>query len=129
MKLTTQKKLDKVFSKFIRKRDSKAYGFQHFQCISCGKIKPYAQADCGHFINRRHSATRYDEQNCNAQCRDCNSFEGGNPAGYSLGLSKKYGNAITEVLYFKAKQTVKITDFEGNELIKEYKAKTKELEQ
>ena len=61
-------KLDKVFSEYIRKRDT------HngvFKCISCGRILPYEQADCGHYINRKHMSTRFDEMNCNAQCRSC----------------------------------------------------------
>lgn len=61
-------KLDRVFSEYIRKRDSKD---GYFTCISCGRILPYEQADCGHYINRIHMATRYSEVNCNAQCRKC----------------------------------------------------------
>ncbi len=60
-------KLDNVFSEFIRKRDCTPYG----RCISCGKVITYDTADCGHYINRKHMATRYDENNCNAQCRHC----------------------------------------------------------
>ena len=63
-------KLDKVFSLFIRYRDAMPNGY--FQCISCGQIKRFEQADCGHYINRQHMNTRFDEMNCNAQCRHCN---------------------------------------------------------
>ncbi len=61
-------KLDKVFSEYIRKRDTRN---GVFKCISCGRILPYEQADCGHYINRKHMSTRFDEMNCNAQCRSC----------------------------------------------------------
>lgn len=68
MDKTHKDKLDRVFSEYIRKRDTKD---GYFICISCGRRLPYGQADCGHYINRRHLATRWDEENCNAQCRKC----------------------------------------------------------
>ena len=40
-------KLDKEFSLFIRLRDCMPNG--SFRCISCGQIKPFTQADCGHY--------------------------------------------------------------------------------
>lgn len=65
------KKLDKEFSLFIRLRDSKAFGFKAFKCISCGQIKPFDQADCGHYFSRVKMSTRFDEDNCNCECRKC----------------------------------------------------------
>lgn len=62
-------KLDKEFSRYIRLRDCMPNGY--FRCISCGKIKPYEQADCGHYHSRRHMSTRFDEDNCHAECRYC----------------------------------------------------------
>ena len=62
-------KLDKVFSRYIRLRDCMPNGY--FRCISCGQIKPYEQADCGHYHSRRHMATRFDEDNAHAECRHC----------------------------------------------------------
>ena len=58
-------KLDKEFSLFIRLRDCMPNGF--FRCISCGQIKPFGQADCGHYFSRTHLATRFDENNCHAE--------------------------------------------------------------
>ena len=63
------KKLDKVFSLYIRLRDAMPSGY--VRCISCGQIKPFADVDCGHFHSRTHMATRFDEENCNAECRYC----------------------------------------------------------
>lgn len=67
-----KEKLDKVFSMFIRLRDTMPNGY--FRCISCGQIKPFEQADCGHFHSRRHLSTRFDEDNAHAECRACNRF-------------------------------------------------------
>ena len=117
-------KLDRIFSEFIRKRDSKN---GYFKCISCGQIKPYAQADCGHYINRQHMSTRFDEVNCNGQCRSCNRFDEGNIQGYRKGLIQKYGLQATDFLEIKKTQTKHYTDFEYGVLIKYYQKKLKEL--
>ena len=120
-------KLDRVFSLFIRLRDSKQFDGEYFRCISCGKIKPYAQADCGHYINRSIMATRYDEINCNAQCRTCNRFTEGNIQDYRKGLIQKYGIGRVEMLELKKHNTAKYSDAIYNELIKYYTNKIKEL--
>ena len=117
-------KLDKVFSEYIRKRDTNN---GVFRCISCGKILPYEQADCGHYINRQHMSTRFDEMNCNAQCRKCNRFEEGNIQGYRLGLVSKYGEQKVLLLESKKNTTKKFSDFEYKELIKYYTLLVKKL--
>ena len=116
--------LDKAFSEFIRQRDAKN-GI--VKCISCGKLVPWKESDCGHFQNRKHMATRYDEQNCNAQCRSCNRFDEGNMEGYRKGLIQKYGEGTPEKLYIKKFNICKISQTEVNILTKYYKRKTKEL--
>lgn len=65
------KKLDAIFSQFIRLRDSQPFGYRAFRCISCGQVKPFDQMDCGHFISRTHMSTRFDENNCHGECRAC----------------------------------------------------------
>lgn len=94
-------KLDKVFSLFIRYRDTMPNGY--FQCISCGQIKRFEQADCGHYINRQHMNTRFDEMNCNAQCRHCNRFMEGNIQDYRRRLVAKYGERSVLLLEAKKK--------------------------
>ena len=111
-------RLDKEFSLYIRLRDSSG---GYFKCISCGQIKPFEQADCGHYINRQHMSTRFDEMNCNAQCRKCNRFMEGNMSGYRRGLVAKYGEQRVLLLESKKNQTRKYSDFEYAELIKYYK--------
>lgn len=63
------KKLDKVFSAYIRLRDVMPSGY--FKCISCNQIKPFEQADCGHFFSRKNMSVRFDEDDCHAECRFC----------------------------------------------------------
>lgn len=125
MKSKSIEVLDKAFSLFIRLRDASPGGV--FRCISCGRILPFAQADCGHYINRKHMSTRFDEMNCNAQCRSCNRFDEGNIQGYRQGLIRKYGERNVILLEAKKHQTRKYSDFEIKELTKYYKKEAGQL--
>ena len=124
-KSSKKEKLDRVFSQFIRLRDMMKGGV--FKCISCGRILPIEQADCGHYINRQHMSTRFSEINCNAQCRSCNRFDEGNMSGYRAGLVAKYGEARVCLLESQKYEVRKYTDFEYDVLIKHYKAEVKRL--
>ena len=118
-------KLDKVFSLYIRLRDSENGAFK---CISCGQWKRFEQADCGHYVNRQHMSLRYSEMNCNAQCRKCNRFQEGNIQGYRKGLIEKYGEDKVELLESMQNQTNKISEFELEQMIIFYTEKVKELQ-
>lgn len=121
------KKLDKVFSEYIRLRDTMPNGY--FRCISCGKIKPYPQADCGHFHSRRHMNTRFDEDNCHAECKFCNRFSADHLIGYRENLIRKIGTKRFELLEWKANQIKNWSDFELKQLIKYYTVLVKKLKQ
>ena len=118
-------KLDKEFSLFIRLRDCMPNG--SFRCISCGQIKPLTQADCGHYFSRTHLATRFDENNCHAECRHCNRFKADHLEDYRVNLIAKIGQQKFDLLKVKAAGTSKMSDFEYEQLIKYYKALSKKL--
>lgn len=120
-------KLDRIFSQYIRLRDVMPNGY--FRCISCGKVKPYEQSDCGHFFSRRHMATRFDEDNCNSECKGCNRFSADHLIGYQVNLIRKIGQDRYERLVWKHNSTKKWCDFELKELIKYYKALVDKLKE
>ena len=113
-------KLDREFSLFIRYRDTMPNGY--FQCISCREIKPFAQADNGHYFSRTHTATRFDEDNCHAECRYCNRFKSDHLEGYRENLIGKIGQQRFDRLKWRASTSKKITDTEYDQFIKYYKA-------
>lgn len=115
----SKEKLDRVFSEYIRLRDADSNGY--CRCISCGKIIHWKEADCGHFINRKHMALRFNDINCNAQCRACNRFDEGNLEGYRMGLIKKHGVGIIEKLYAMKNEVCNISSVEYSIAIKHYK--------
>lgn len=116
--------LDRIFSKFIRLRDSKD---GMFICCSCGQVKPFEQGDAGHFINRRWMSLRWREDNVHMQCRSCNRFDEGNSVGYARFMDKKYGSNHVDLLMTLKNQSAKYTDFDLDILITEYKQKVKAL--
>lgn len=117
--------LDEVHSLFIRLRDCPdGRGY----CISCNAPITPETCDNGHFMKRDHIATRWDEVNCNAQCRDCNRYMDGNEVGYEKGLIRKYGAGIPDELRRKKRTTLKLSRWEKQEMIKYYKQRIEELE-
>lgn len=119
-------KLDRIFSLYIRLRDSMPNGM--CRCISCGKIKPFADMDNGHYWSRMHTGTRWDEDNCNAECAACNRMSGGeHMIGYRENLIKKIGQQRFDFLEVKAHAIVKRDPFVLQQLIKLYEKKVDEL--
>lgn len=118
-------RLDKVFSLYIRLRDAMPNGY--FRCISCGEIKPFDQADCGHYFSRTHLATRFDEQNCHAECRYCNRFKADHLDGYRENLIRKIGQRNFDLLRIRHQSSSQMSEFEYRELIKYYKVRCEML--
>lgn len=120
-------KLDKVFSLYIRLRDSKPFGYKYFKCPTCGRILPFEQADCSHYFSRRSNSTRFDEDNCMAECRYDNRFNAEHLHKLREALIHRIGEKKFQILEWKHNQTKKWNDFELKELIKYYQALNKKM--
>lgn len=112
-----KKKLDQQFSYYIRLKDADDNGYNY--CYTCNKFDFWKNLQCGHFISRKHLATRFDENNCKPQCPACNVFRYGEQ--YKFG--QKLGKELAESLQIKSKGILKISKVEYTELISYYKAK------
>lgn len=119
------KKLDRVFSQYIRLRDVMPSGY--FKCISCGKIKPISEGDCGHYYSRTHMSTRFDEDNCHTECRYCNRLSSDHLIGYRENLMRKIGLSRIERLKVLANSSKHWMNYELEELIAYYQAEVKRL--
>jgi hypothetical protein len=94
------KKLDAAFSKFIRERDKGK------PCVTCGKPwEPTFQ--CGHFLSRRHMATRWHKENAHGQCPGCNMFEGGRQFEHGLAVDALHGQGKAQELLMLSRQPFK----------------------
>ena len=122
-----KEKLDRVFSLYIRLRDSKEFDFNYFRCISCGRVLPFEQADCGHYIPRTNMALRFSEDNCHIQCRHCNRFKDGNILDYRQGLIRKIGEQRVELLEARKHESKKWSNWELERLIEYYEEEINKL--
>lgn len=102
------KKLDDVFQTVIRYRDN-------FTCITCGRKFPRGertQLHAGHFVSRKIYATRWDEENVNAQCAACNLKQSLGDVevihNYENALEWKYSKGTVERLLAKKHVSFKL---------------------
>lgn len=116
------KRLDKVFSRVLRLERSQN-GL--VQCFTCGRWLPINEATVGHFIKRQYIGTRYNEINCQIQCRKCNYLLQGNDVEFAKRLQEKYGEQIIEKLKLWSKQ--KIPAWKLELLLKHYTERLEKL--
>lgn len=121
-----QKKLDEVYSQFIRISHSDSKGT--VKCYTCGKVDHYKKMHNGHYISRRHLSTRWFEKNTKPQCVGCNIFNQGNGPAFSIALIKEYGPNILDELEIKKNNICKMGKFEYELLIQEYTQKLKQID-
>ena len=114
-----KKDLDKWFSLYIRLRDATDEGM--VQCFTSGRVYHYKQMHAGHFMSRRHLATRWCEINVQPQSPADNLFGQGEQYKFGLNLDIKYGEGTAEELQYKARQTVKLSRVDYEDEISYYK--------
>jgi hypothetical protein len=110
------KKLDTVFSQYIRQRYAES-GIAI--CITCGKQDEWKKLQAGHFMSRRHYSTRWNEDNVQVQCYGCNVMRSGEQYLYS----KYLGETMSITLLNESRKTVKFADVDLLEKIEYYKSK------
>jgi hypothetical protein len=118
---------DQWFSKYIRLRD--IIQGEYCRCCTCGKIIHWKyQAECGHFVTRDRSTTRFNEQNCHAQCNYCNCEKHGEQYRHGEYIDKKYGKGAAQKLTdLGGIRGGKVTNIGLQDIAKEYRLKVKEL--
>lgn len=115
------KKLDVVFSKYVRLSNADSRGF--CKCITCGREYHWKNIQAGHFISRSHYSTRWLLDNVKPQCYGCNCMQ----QGRQYEFSKKLGNKISEKLYQKSKEITKFTTLEIEDMTRYYSEKLKKF--
>ena len=111
-KTTSQlkKKLDKVFSEWVRQRDADRNGLN--SCVCCGVRKHWKELQAGHYISRSHLSLRFDERNVWPCCLACNVFKSGNIPAFAIFLEKKYGHGILQELIKEGRKITKYFPYE-----------------
>ena len=119
------KKLDSVFSQYIRLKNSDN-GIA--TCFTCGKKDHWKKLQNGHFQSRKHYSTRWHEQNCQVQCAGCNVFRYGEQYKFALNLDNTYYSGLAEELHIEANKTVKLDNTDLEMLIEKYEMLIKLLD-
>ena len=111
------RKLDKLFSIYIRKRNA-IDGY--VKCVTCGTRKHFTEVDAGHFTSRRHFSTRWLSLNVHEQCKKCNNWGAGE--NYLMGkyIDKTYGEGTADELIKLSREITKFTDQDLKDMIKLY---------
>ena len=113
-----KKRLDKLFSVFIRQRGMNWKGEN--TCFICGKRDQWKRLQHGHFVGRADNNLRYDEVNCQVCCVGCNVFKVGNMVLYAIKMKEKYGEGIIEKLWKRSQEPKNWKVSELEKLIKKY---------
>lgn len=115
-KSALRKKLDALFSIYIRTKYADSNGF--VTCYTCPKRAHYKEMQNGHFCPRQYLATRYDERNCRVQCYACNMLFNGQPSTFAMKLEAEQKGIVAELDKLRHVTT---KDFPYLEMIEKYK--------
>ena len=87
------KKLDSVFSEYIRRKYADKKGM--VKCYTCNKSAYWKGQGMqnGHFISRASRILRWDEDKCRPQCYGCNCMRYGQQYIFAQNLNKEFGYA------------------------------------
>lgn len=116
-----KKKLDVVFSDYVRRKSADGTGM--ITCPCCNVKIHWTKAQNMHYNGRAKMSTRYDEINCYAGCMRCNVMLNGNYPAFTAYLLNAYGEKWLQELIAKGNQIRQWTAPELKELIKYYKEK------
>lgn len=109
------KKLDKVFSVFIRLQSTDREGYT--KCFTCDRVEYWRKIQCGHFQSRRFMSTRFHKRNCRPQCYACNIGLSGNQYIYGVNLDTKFGEGAADEMVRLSREIKKFTPDELKKLI------------
>lgn len=121
------KKLDKIFSEYIRQKYADKKGY--VKCYTCN-VKKFWRGDgmqAGHMISRKSRILRWSEKNVRPQCYSCNCHFYGRQLEFALNLNREYGYDIANELLIESKKIIKQTDHDLIDLIDLYTQKIQDL--
>ena len=120
------KKLDTVFSRWLRKSHADSQG--RCRCVTCGTLKPWKEMQAGHFQSRMKMSTRWLVPNVLPQCPKCNLYRQGEQYAFAQHLDRTYGKGKADEITALSNQTRRYTVPEIEELRWEYERKLNDLE-
>lgn len=110
---TVVRKLDSIFSKYIRLKYAKA---GKVDCYTCGVVKSVSEMQAGHFQSRAKYSVRWDEDNVRPQCAGCNMRNGGQQYVFGQRLNEERSGLADEIV----QKSNQIRKFSTPELLEMY---------
>jgi hypothetical protein len=123
--MITIKDVDLIYSYYIRLRDADESGYCH--CITCNRSVYFYNIDNGHHIKRQWHSHRFNDINCNAQCKACNNWGQGRDVEYQAAIIIKHGEDAVNLMLSKPKNRRKPKVYELEAIAKEHIPKVKLL--
>ena len=121
-----KKKLWKIVSEYIRRRDSNSEWI--WKCCTCTNEKPRKELQAWHYIPSGSSSKhRYNEFNIHIQCYWCNCGKWWNLIEYRPFMIDKYWLEFTESLFETRNELINLWTVEIKEFIEEYTIKLNNL--
>lgn len=98
-------KADKLFSNYIRLRDS-------YTCVRCHTyyLPPTKAIHNSHYWGRKNKGTRFDPENCDALCYGCHRLWGEDKDSYREFKIKQLGQERFDALERRAKTPTKVDE-------------------
>ncbi len=130
------KKLDDLFSEYIRKRAMAKVGGCE-RCLTVknditkedGKILPaWKQLQCSHFWGRKRLSVRFDEANCSGLCGSCHLYFTSNPEEHRAWMLKRLGQREYDMLEARASRISRKGGFDENAMYLWLKSELAKLE-
>jgi hypothetical protein len=116
----------KTVSEYVRRRDADEGGT--VACYTCGGLYFWKELHAGHGIPGRNNAVLFDVDIIKPQCPRDNLFMGGRYEIFAAKLIREHGLEWFEEKLAGARQAVKLTRTDLEQIIEKYKTKLKELE-
>lgn len=121
------RKLDDEFSNYIRLRDSDEHGI--VTCITCEDKDHWTRVQCGHYMKRGNTSTRYNLQNSAGQCGLCNTGLDGMQEEHGKAIDLKYGEGTAEMLEKLSRQELHLAEHELKGMIDELRKEIRALKE
>jgi hypothetical protein len=114
-----------MVSEYVRRKDADEGGT--VACFTCGELSYWKELHAGHAIPGRRNAVLYDVDIIKPQCARDNLFMAGRHDVFAAKLIKEHGLEWFEEKLSGARQVVKFTREDLEDLIACYKAKLEML--
>jgi hypothetical protein len=121
-----KKKAWKLFSEWIRRKDTDAGGTEH--CYTCLTPKFWKELHAGHAIPGRTNSVLFDPDIVKPQCPICNIWKGGQYHIFATKLIKEHGMEWWDQKLIDSRKVVKYTAADLEDLILDLKQKLHELD-